>query len=183
MLTACPSCTKIFAEYGKGLSVQTVYEVFQREGGLAITATDHNKKITVHDPCQLRDHPDVQSAVRGLLVDLGYTVVEMVHRGKTTVCCGEGGSAGCIESRFSHGWREIRRQESQAYPLVSYCAGCTLTLSRVMPTCHILDLLFGAGEPPDKEISVARGMLTTSINRLLLKRRVTSRKCPLNPTL
>ena len=33
VLTACPSCTKIFREYGKGLSVQTVYEVFQTARG------------------------------------------------------------------------------------------------------------------------------------------------------
>ena len=96
----------------------------------------------MHDPCQLRDYPEVQLAVRSLLVDLGYTVVETHHRGKTTLCCGEGGAVGCIESRFSHGWMEIQRHESKGLRLVTCCAGCTAFLGRVVPTFHILDLLF-----------------------------------------
>ncbi len=173
MLTACPSCTKIFREYGEGLSVQTVYEVFQRQGGVEIGTAGRNGEISVHDPCQIRDYPEVQSAVRRLLVDLGYTVVEIRHRGKTTLCCGEGGAVGCIESRFSSGWTEIRRQENEGCTLVTYCAGCTSFLGRVIPTFHILDLLFSTDGASDSEISVSRGVMAY-INRLLLKLRLAS---------
>ncbi len=173
VLTACPSCTKIFRDYGKGLSVQTVYEFFNNQGGLETGTAGRNGEITVHDPCQLRDSPEVQSAVRSLVVDLGYTVVEMSHQGKTTLCCGEGGAVGCIESKFSRGWTETRRQESEGRKLVTYCAGCTGFLGRVIPTFHILDLLFRTEGVSDGEISVSRGLMT-SINRLLLKLRLAS---------
>ena len=173
VLTACPSCTKIFRQYGEELSVQTIYEVFQHHGALTIAPTGRNEEISVHDPCQLREDSEVQSAIRSLLVDLGYTVVEMAHRGKTTLCCGEGGAARCIESRFSRGWMELRQQESQDCRLVTYCAGCTDFLGRMIPTFHILDLLFRAEGASDCEISVTRGMMTY-INRLLLKLRLAS---------
>jgi Fe-S oxidoreductase len=173
VLTACPSCTKIFREYGKGLSVLTVYEVFHHQGGMEIAPAGSKGEISVHDPCQLRDYPEVQSAIRKLVVDLGYTVLEMRHRGKMAMCCGEGGAVGCIESRFSRGWTEIQQQESEGQRLVTSCAGCAGFLGRVTPTCHILDLLFGTDGASDGEISVARGLMTY-INRLLLKLKLAS---------
>ena len=173
VLTACPSCTKIFREYGEGLSVITVYEVLHRQGGVKIGTAGRNGEISVHDPCQLRDYPEVQSAVRSLLVDRGYTVVEICHRGEKTLCCGEGGSVGCIESQFSDGWTKKRQQESEGRSFVTYCAGCTGFLNRVVPTFHILDLLFLPSGASDSEISVSRGLMT-SINRLLLKLRLAS---------
>lgn len=181
VLTACPSCTKIFGEYGEEMSVQTVYQVFQRQKGFTCAPTGQSEEISVHDPCQLRDDPEVQLAVRGLLVNLGYTLVEMPHRGKMTLCCGEGGATGCIESRFSWGWMEKRRQENKTCRLVSYCAGCTARLSRVMPTVHILDLLFRADDTSDSEISVPRGTMSTTINRLLLKLRLAGTSTSLSP--
>ena len=174
VLTVCPSCTKIFREYGNGLLVQTVYEVFYHKGGVEIGPADSNDEISIHDPCQLRDYSEVQTAVRSLLVDLGYTVTEMRHRGKTSLCCGEGGAVGCIESGFSSGWTEILRQESGGRRLVTYCAGCTGFLGRMIPTFHILDLLFRAEGASDNEISVSTGLMTY-INRLLLKLRLSTR--------
>ncbi|TKB25262.1 (Fe-S)-binding protein [Desulfopila sp. IMCC35006] len=172
VLTACPSCTKIFRDYGKGLSVMTVYEILQRQGGAKNIGTSGcSGEISVHDPCQLRDYPEVQSAIRSLLVDLGYTVVEMRHRGKTTLCCGEGGAVGCMEPRLSRGWMEKRRQESENRRLVSYCAGCTGSLGRVTPTFHVLDLLFLRYGASERKISVSRGLMTY-LNRLLLKLRL-----------
>jgi Fe-S oxidoreductase len=168
VLTACPSCTKIFREYGKGLTIKTVYEVFQGQGGLGIGRAGRTGEISVHDPCQARDYPEVQSAIRSLLVDLGYTVVEMRRRGKMTLCCGEGGAVHCIEPKFSSGWREIRRRESEGCCMVTYCSGCSGFLGRVMPTFHILDLLFPPDGPSDGEISVSSGLMTY-INKLLLK--------------
>ncbi|MGW8195168.1 MAG: (Fe-S)-binding protein [Desulforhopalus sp.] len=168
VLTACPSCTKIFLEYSRQISVQTVYEVFHHQRSVEIGAPGRNGEIAVHDPCQLRDYPEVQSAVRSLLVGLGYTVTEIPHRKKTTLCCGEGGAVGCIESSLSYRWMQIRQQKNKGCRLVTYCAGCTGFFGRVMPTFHILDLLFLKGGPSDREIPVSRGLMTY-INRLWLK--------------
>lgn len=171
VLTACPSCTKIFHEYGKGLSVQTVYEVLHRQGGVKIGTAGRNGEVSVHDPCQLRNYPEVQSAVRSLLLDLGYTVVEVRHRGKKTLCCGEGGAVGRIDPGLSREWTEILRHESKGRAIVTYCAGCTGSLGRVIPTFHILDLLFSTDAALDGEISVSRGLMTY-VNRLIAKKEV-----------
>lgn len=170
VLTACPNCTKIFREYGRELSVKTVYEILHRHG-VAEAVTKGGGEISVHDPCPLRDHHEAQSAVRGLLTDMGYTHVEMPHRKKTTLCCGEGGAVGCIQPHNSRGWAELRKQESEGRRLVTYCAGCTHFLGQATPTVHILDMLFRANGATDKDFPVSKGLLTY-LNRLLLKLRL-----------
>ena len=170
VLTACPNCTRMFRQYGRGLSVLTVYEILDRHG-VTETVAPGGGEISVHDPCPLRDHPEAHSAVRGLLTGLGYTQVEMPHRKKTTLCCGEGGAAGCTQPRNSRGWAELRRQESEGRPLVTYCAGCVHFLNQVTPTVHILDLIFRGSGRPDKGFTVSKGPLTY-LNRLLLKLRL-----------
>lgn len=75
--------------------------------------------------------------------------------------------------QVQHGGTEIQRQESEGHRLVTYCAGCTGFLGRVIPTFQILDLLFHTDGASDTENSVSRGT-TTYINRLLLKLRLAS---------
>lgn len=171
VLTACPNCTTIFRQYGRDLNVRTVYEVFHDSGTHADLLWAAAAEISVHDPCPLRNDPRAQAAVRGLLTDLGYAVVEMRHCKNFTVCCGEGGAVGFVEPRFSADWTRLRLQEAGSRPLATYCAGCCNTLNRATPTVHIVDLLFRPEMARNNTLTVALPPLTY-VNRLLLKLRV-----------
>jgi Fe-S oxidoreductase len=52
--------------------------------------------ITVHDPCGNRFKKEVHQAVRKLAAAKFLHINEMQHHGKKTICCGEGGSVGCL---------------------------------------------------------------------------------------
>jgi Fe-S oxidoreductase len=171
VLTACPNCTKIFHQYGLGLTVQTVYEVFHNHGIGKTLAHTFSSEGSVHDPCPLRDDLHVQAAVRGLLSDLGNTIVEMKHHKKTTICCGEGGSVGFVDPHLSHAWRTRRQQEAGTHKLVTYCAGCTDFLHRVTPTVHIVDLLFRPAAAFSNNLTVAKAPFTY-VHRILLKQKM-----------
>ena len=145
VVTACPNCTKIFRQYGEGLAVKTVYEILHASGKGREGSPTRGLEVSVHDPCPLRDDDQVQAAVRGLLSDLGHTVVEMPHHGKQAMCCGEGGAVSFVNQRLSKGWANRRVLEAKKRLLVTYCSGCTATLNRVTPTVHIVDLLFRPG--------------------------------------
>jgi len=170
VLTACPNCTKIFRGYGEGMAVKTVYEVLHRPGLKGVPAAD-GREVSVHDPCPLRYDPEVHEAVRGLLSEMGYAEVAMPHRKETAICCGEGGSVGCVEPALSGRWVERRRLEAGGRRLVTYCAGCAGNLGQATPTVHVLDLLFRQVGAGDDDIDVSRG-LKTYLNRLLLKLRL-----------
>ncbi|MBV5319120.1 MAG: (Fe-S)-binding protein [Desulfobulbaceae bacterium] len=172
VLTACPNCTKIFRQYGQGLAVQTVYEIFHAHGlGKTLASNTSSGEVCVHDPCPFRDDLPVQSAIRGLLTDLGHTVVDMRHQKQRTLCCGEGGAVGFVKPQFAQGWATLRCQEAGKRKLVTYCAGCTNFLNRVTPTVHIVDLLFRPEAAAKDTLNIARGP-STYLNRIILKHRI-----------
>lgn len=89
VIVACPSCHKIFSEYGRGLALMTIYEHIVEHG--KGTGIMRNASVTIHDPCAARFAPGLHAAVRKLLQQQGLTVQEMPHSRERTFCCGEGG--------------------------------------------------------------------------------------------
>jgi len=170
VLVACPNCFKIFQHHGNGIAVQTVYE-FIHANGFKAKLQNGGREIGVHDPCALRNEVPVHKAVRGLLAEMGLTITELKHRGRRTVCCGEGGMVGFVKPEFAKTWGGIRQREASGRPMVAYCAGCTGFLNRVSPTIHIADLLYRPEAALNGKLKVARAPFTYW-NRLMLKRRL-----------
>jgi Fe-S oxidoreductase len=187
VLTACPSCTKIFRQCGHGLNVLTVYEFIHsrgkgggKRGDCKSNATPViGKAITVHDPCPLRDDVTTQQAVRAMLTDMGHTLVEMENCGKRTLCCGEGGMVGAVNPERAGEWAVLCQRQAGGGQIVTrivtrivtYCAGCTGYLNRVVPTIHIADLLYRPEVALSENLKIARAPFTYW-NRLRFKRRM-----------
>ncbi len=175
VLTACPSCTKIFRQYGHDLDVQTVYEFIHTNGKGGNELKERKPKIpfaagkaiTVHDPCPLRDDSSTQQAVRMMLIEMGCNLVEMESHGNRTLCCGEGGMVGNVNPQRAADWAELCGKESGGRQIVTYCAGCTGYLNRIVPAIHIADLLF---QPETTENLKIERAPRTYWNRLRLKR-------------
>ena len=165
VIVACPNCYMVFQRYGNGLQTTTVYEYLSSAPAkTAIAAT-----VAIHDPCATRNQPHIHSAVRRLISEGSLIIQEMDHHGPQTLCCGEGGSVGCVAPDFSRKWGGKCRQEARGAMIVTYCAGCAHFLGASGPSCHILDLLF---EPEATLAGKAKAAKApwTYLNRLLLKR-------------
>lgn len=139
VLVACPNCYRIFKAYGRGLEVETVYELLARESDFALNI---QARVTVHDPCGVRFASVVHKSSRELLQQQGLTIQEMKHNRATTICCGEGGSAGFVRPDLAQTWTTKRVEEAENSTIVSYCAGCTNFLGKRSRIYHLLDLLF-----------------------------------------
>ncbi len=169
IIVACPNCYNIFKTYGEGLSVTTAYEFMASDG--IPTRTQSGKTVTVHDPCVLRFEDAVQLAVRQLLVKQGLQVQEMAHHHQKTLCCGEGGSVGCLAPELSDHWGALRKKEVNGHRTFTYCAGCANNLRRRMPTGHLMDLMFAPEKALEGKERVSRAPMTY-LNRLWVKRRL-----------
>lgn len=171
VLVACPNCYKIFKEYGEGLMVQTVYEVLV-ENIAPVQLAHRWGTVSVHDPCAMRDNDTVQQSVRQLVAGLGMKHVEMRHRGRHTLCCGEGGTVHAVCPSFSKNWANLRAQESHDRIVITYCAGCCSFLGRVAPTVHIADLLYLPEAPQLGRKNTATRAPLSYLQRIRVKRRL-----------
>lgn len=168
IVTACPSCLQIFRRYGHGLVIEAVYSHL---GDYEFAGQKHRGLgYTLHDPCAVRDDPDMHRAVRQLMAAMGLPLTEMAHNREKTYCCGKGGAAVCSDRNTDRGWRQKRLAEAGGLNLVTYCAGCTEALA-AGHTFHLFDLLLdspGGGDKAPKAVKPPR----TYLNRLYLKLRI-----------
>lgn len=169
VITACPNCTVIFRQYNPEMTVRLVYEFLgERQLQAAVPA---GGEVSVHDPCPLRNDKNSQMAVRSLLTRMGYTVVDMPHRGRFALCCGEGGSVRAVRPEFANHWPCLRQREAGGRTLVTSCVGCARFLGRSIRTVHVADLLYQS-DPKKKNRPKLPGALFSFWNRFMLKRRV-----------
>ncbi len=170
VLVACPNCFRIFATHGRGLRVRTIYELL---AGDAPPGSGLQGRVTVHDPCGVRQEKAVHSAVRSLVSGTGLAVEEMKHHGTATLCCGEGGAVGFLDRQLAERWGAVRAREAGGRRIITYCAGCTGYLGRLTPASHVLDLLFEPEATIQGREKVIRSPWTY-LQRLLLKKRLRS---------
>ena len=171
VIVACPNCYKVFKTYGEPLFTRLVYELLAKEGvpNDRDTLFRNHPAIAIHDSCVLRYEPEIQSSVRKLAEDAGFTLEEMPHSGKTTLCCGEGGSVGFVKPQFSDLWRDMRKKEATTRRLLTYCAGCAGSLKQKIPSDHILDAIFQPAAVAAGKRKAAKAPITY-FNRIRLKR-------------
>ncbi|MCI5222058.1 MAG: (Fe-S)-binding protein [Candidatus Electrothrix sp. AR4] len=166
ILVACPSCYRVFKDYGEGLRVKTVYEHFAETSLPA--SSNIPATITVHDPCSTRGEKQIHAAVRQLARSKSLTIDEMKYFGEKTLCCGEGGSVGCVNSDHSGNWGIRRKEAAGGNRIITYCAGCANILDCVHPTSHIIDLFFDPQGTLVGKTKISKAPWTY-LNRLFLK--------------
>ena len=167
ILVACPSCYAVFKQYGKGLGARSVYEILAREYWQP-EALFPVEPVTIQDSCVARFEKEMQNSVRKLIRSCGISFEEMKHRGKKTLCCGEGGGAHFVAPDLAGSWAMLRGKEVQNRRIITYCAGCAHFLGRVAPTAHLLDLVFDPAATLAGRAKVTKSPFTY-LNRLLLK--------------
>ncbi len=169
IVTACPSCHATFSKYAPELETTTVYEMLALNPP-EITAK-HTATIAVHDTCTSRYNNDIQESVRTLVKSTGAKLEEMKHSRSRAICCGEGAAAAFIDPNVKNRWTNLRKKEANGHRVITYCAGCSSSLSNCISTTHLLDLLFDSKNALRRQEKVAKAPFTY-INRLVLKNRL-----------
>lgn len=166
ILTACPNCFKVFAEYGEGLAVHTVYEALINNQNAHRSAI-HGRAI-VHTPCPYRGREDIQGMIRTLAEDTGMDVEKTRQDGNMSPCCGEGGAVGALRPDLAARWMAGTAERAGGRLVVTSCAGCVKMLSTHARAVHILDLLFFPREAMAAALYRPNGLPTYG-HRLLFK--------------
>lgn len=169
IITACPSCYDTFKQNTPELETVTVYEVLAENPPEAMVR--YLETVSIHDACATRFKPEIHDSIRQLVKGSGAGIEEMKHSREKALCCGEGAAASFIAPVLTGKWKDIRKSEASKRHVITYCAGCSNTLSKSVPNTHLLDLLFC----PKKAI-IGKEKITKSPYtypaRLLLKNRL-----------
>lgn len=172
ILVACPNCYRVFKQYGESFQVKSVYEHLAKT---SLPETPNiSDTVTIHDPCGTRNEEQIHTAVRQLATSKSLKIEEMKHHGRKTICCGEGGSVGCVNPDYSKGWGLKRKEETSGVRILTYCAGCANFLGSVTPTSHILDLLLEPEAALAGQSKISKAPWTY-LNRLRIKRQFKNR--------
>jgi len=170
IVTACPSCYQALSALPSPCAVTTVYSLLAANDNM-IRPRFKGMHGTIHDPCTIRFSGTIHEEIRTLCSTLGISIREMPHNRVSTLCCGEGGGAGYIDSGLSDGWKRQRLAEAGSQPFITYCAGCTSHLHRQGKVYHLIDLLCAPTSSP-KPLPDAVSPIARWYNRLKLKKQL-----------
>jgi len=166
VLTACPNCFKVFAQYGDGLTVRNVLSTLAEnppQGRTPVQGT-----AVMHTPCPLRFEKDVQDVALKLTRESGLDVEKTRQEGFLGACCGEGGAVGALRPDYATAWTRNVENVAKGRTIITTCAGCAKFISLRTAAIHLLDLIFFPHAALDGALPRPRG-LGAYLHRLRFK--------------
>jgi glycolate oxidase len=131
ILTVCPTCTAtLHDEYGLNVK-HALVAVAEKLPGMTLKPL--NRRVTYHDPCHLGRMLGITEEPRQILQMLGLEVVEMVHHGTFSTCCGGGGGVLDVDRDLAIEVSKNRIRDAVAVgvdTIVTACPTCQPTLLR-----------------------------------------------------
>ncbi len=133
IITACGNCTVQFNKLGaEGVRVTSLYALLaEDEWGPRARAIP----AVVHHPCSARIDTTQQVHFKALATSLGLELTNSDDPKHPLPCCLTKGSGA-----------QSRRDALAGSQLVTYCAHCTVSFQRDVPTRHVLQETFGSEE-------------------------------------
>lgn len=149
IINVCAGCDRRFRSLYKGISTISLWEVLDGLEGLELP--DYKgMKLSVHDPCPIREKPQVHKAVRNLLKKMNIEVVETKYHGTHSICCGDSFYKK-IPLEQVHQKMKERAESMPCDEVCVYCVSCikSMHIGGKKPR-YLLDLLFGEETDPQE---------------------------------
>ncbi|MFR1710426.1 MAG: heterodisulfide reductase-related iron-sulfur binding cluster [Clostridium sp.] len=140
--TLCPNCQNTLSQHSdcEIISAWTVLDE-------AIPKEKYNiyegKKLSLHDPCPIREHLENTVAARNILSKLGVDILEFVNNREKALCCGKKNMIMTLKPEKGQKLFQIRAKQAPSKEIVTYCASCVDTFRQNnFEAYHILELLW-----------------------------------------
>jgi Fe-S oxidoreductase len=142
IINVCAGCDRRFRSLYEGVSTISLWEVL--DGADAYRFPDYRGLLlSIHDPCPVRDKPQVHAAVRSLLKKMNIDVIEAERSGTRSVCCGDD-FYGKLPIDEVHRRMRQRAESMPCAEVCVYCVSCVKSMAVGGRTPrHLIDLLLG----------------------------------------
>ncbi|GHV34131.1 hypothetical protein FACS1894187_04100 [Synergistales bacterium] len=142
IVNVCAGCYRRFGTLYEGVSTVSLWEVLDSLD--AFDYPDYNGlRVSIHDPCPIRDKPQVHKAVRSLLKKMNVEIEEAAAHSGESICCGDSFHQS-IPLEEVHKKMKERADSMPCQDVVVYCVSCikSMHIGGKKPR-HIGDLLLG----------------------------------------
>ncbi len=170
LITACPTCERQLN--AAGIKTLSLWNILAAEKPAKADLAEGKElplsaKVSIHDSCTARYDTKMQNSIREILKNRGYEIEELGNSREKTKCCGYGGLVFYGNRDIANAMIEDLANQSPL-PYITYCSVCRDYLAREGKSAvHILDLLFGKGEPHPPV-----GLSQKEYNRNLVKNKI-----------
>lgn len=141
IVNVCAGCDRRFGTLYEGIETISLWEVIDELNNFPFP--DYREmKMSIHDPCPVRNKPAVHAAVRSLLRKMNIEIVEATAHGTKSVCCGDSLYPSCDLEKVYTSMKK-RAESMPCEDVVVYCVSCIKSMSVGGKTPrHLIDLLF-----------------------------------------
>ncbi|MDN5298079.1 MAG: hypothetical protein PWP51_632 [Clostridiales bacterium] len=147
IINVCAGCDRRFRSLYDGITTRSLWEIIDADS--AFPLPDHSGlTVSVHDPCPVREKPEVHAAVRSLLSKMNIVIRETAYHGTHSICCGDDlYPKAALDTVHAHMQR--RAQAMPADDVCVYCVSCikSMTIGGKRPR-YLVDLLFNEATDP-----------------------------------
>ncbi len=147
IINVCAGCDRRFRSLYEGVATISLWEVL--DGLHTFQYPDYNGlELSVHDPCPVREKPQVHRAVRNLLKKMNINVVETKFSGTRSICCGDDFYPKLAVEKV-HQKMKKRADSMPCKEVCVYCVSCikSMYIGGKAPR-HLIDLLLGQTTEP-----------------------------------
>jgi Fe-S oxidoreductase len=147
IINICAGCDRRFRSLYEGISTISLWEVL--DGLDTFQYPDYKgSKMSIHDPCPVREKPQVHQSVRNLLKKMNIEVVETKFHGMKSICCGDDFYSKIPIEKVHQKMKE-RADSMPCKDVCVYCVSCikSMYIGGKEPR-HLMDLLMGETTEP-----------------------------------
>ena len=149
IINVCAGCDRRFSSHYEGIFTVSLWEVLCELNNF--TFPDYSAmKVSIHDPCPVRNKPAVHRAVRKLLLRMNVGITEAEHVGANSICCGDSLYPDCDMEKIHRAMKK-RAESMPCNHVVVYCISCVKAIYNGGKTPrYLVDLLLEETTEPQE---------------------------------
>jgi Fe-S oxidoreductase len=147
IINVCAGCDKRFSTLYKGVTTISIYEILDKLD--TFPYPNHNGlTMSLHDPCPIRQKPQVHQSVRNLLKKMNIEIIETKYNSSRSICCGDNFYPTLPIDKI-HAFMKKRADSMPHQQVCVYCVSCikSLHIGGKTPR-YLIDLLFNQPTAP-----------------------------------
>ncbi len=147
IINVCAGCDRRFRSLYEGIKTISLWEIIDSLDSFVFP--DYKGfKMSIHDPCPVREKPQVHQAVRGLLKKMNIEVVETKFNGTRSICCGDDFYPRLPVDKV----HELMKKRADSMPCRDVCVSCVSCIKSMhiggKTPRYLIDLLMNETTEP-----------------------------------